>query len=64
MAQTFGMISEYGKLNRNIGSTTTTTTKQPEENYAQPEVKKHRVQATDPKEATTQESGQQSPTSN
>jgi hypothetical protein len=40
MAQTFGMTIEYGKLNGKTGSTTTTITKQPEENNAEPEAKK------------------------
>jgi hypothetical protein len=47
MAQTFGKI----------GSATATITKQPEENYAETEVKKLRVQASDAKEATSQKSG-------
>jgi hypothetical protein len=55
MAQTFGMIAKYGQLNVQIGSAIATITKQPEENYAEPEAKKLRVQASDPKEATTQE---------
>jgi hypothetical protein len=57
MAQTFGMTAEYGQFNGETGSTTATTTKQLEENYAEPEAKKLRVQASDPKEATVQESG-------
>jgi hypothetical protein len=57
MAQTFGMTAEYGQLNGKIGSATTTTTKQLEEKYAEPDVKKLRVQVSDAKEATTQESG-------
>jgi hypothetical protein len=57
MARTFGMTAEYGQLNGKIGSATTTTTKQLEENYAEPDAKKLRVQASDAKEATTQESG-------
>jgi hypothetical protein len=40
MAQTFGMIAEYGQLNGKIGSTTTTTRKQPKEDTAQNQ--KHR----------------------
>jgi hypothetical protein len=40
MAQTFGMTAEYGQLNVKAGSTTTTTTKRPEENHAGPEMKK------------------------
>jgi hypothetical protein len=57
MAQTFGMTAEYGQLNGKTGSATATTTKQPEENHAEPKTKKLQVQASDPKEATTQESG-------
>jgi hypothetical protein len=57
MAQTFGMTVEYGQLNRKIGSATTSTTKQPKEDHAEPEMKKLRVQALDPKEAITKESG-------
>jgi hypothetical protein len=53
MAQTFGMAAEYGKLNGKIGSATTTTTKRPEENHAELEMKKLQVHASDPKEATT-----------
>jgi hypothetical protein len=34
MAQTFGMIAEYGQLNGKTGSATTATTKQPKENHA------------------------------
>jgi hypothetical protein len=49
MAQTFGMTAEYGQLNGKTGSATTTTTKQPEEDHAEPEAKKLRVQALDPK---------------
>jgi hypothetical protein len=47
MAQTFGKT----------GSATATITKQPEENYVEPEVKKLRVQASDAKEAIAQKSG-------
>jgi hypothetical protein len=56
MAQTFGMTAEYGQLNGKIGSATTATTKQPEEDHTEPEVNKLRVQASDSKEAT-KESG-------
>jgi hypothetical protein len=56
MAQTFGMTAEYGQLNGKIGSTTTTTTKQPEEYRVEPKAKKLQVQASNPKEATTKES--------
>jgi hypothetical protein len=51
------MTAEYGQLNGKIGSTTTTTTKQPKEDRAEPEAKKLQVQTSDPKEATTKESG-------
>jgi hypothetical protein len=57
MTQTFGMTAEYGQLNDKTGSATTTTTKQPKENHVEPETKKLRVQALDPKEAIAQESG-------
>jgi hypothetical protein len=57
MAQTFGMIAEYGQLNSKTGSATATTTKQPEEYNAEPEAKKLRVQASDPEETTTKDSG-------
>jgi hypothetical protein len=40
MGQTFGMTAEYGQLNGKTGSATTTTTKQPEEDRAEPEAKK------------------------
>jgi hypothetical protein len=40
MAQIFGMTAEYGQLNGKIGSATSTTTKQPEEDHAEPEPKK------------------------
>jgi hypothetical protein len=54
MAQTFSMTAEYGQLNGKTGSTTITSSKQPEENHADLETKKLRVQAPDAKEATTQ----------
>jgi hypothetical protein len=57
MAQTFGMTAEYGQLNGKTRSATTTTTKRPEEDHAEPETKKLRVQASEAKEATAQESG-------
>jgi hypothetical protein len=57
MAQTFGMTAEYGQLNGKAGSANATTTKRPEENHAEPEMKKPRVQASEMKEATSQESG-------
>jgi hypothetical protein len=57
MAQTFGMTAEYGQLNGKTGSATTTTTKQPKEDHAELEAKKLLVQSSDPKDATTKESG-------
>jgi hypothetical protein len=57
MAQNFGMTAEYGQCKGKTGSVAVATTKQPEENCAKPEAKKLRVQASDPKEATTKESG-------
>jgi hypothetical protein len=57
MAQTFGMTTKYGQLNGKIEKATITTTKQPEEDRADPEAKKLRVQASDPNKSTTNESG-------
>jgi TRAP-type C4-dicarboxylate transport system substrate-binding protein len=57
MAQTLGMIAEYGQLNDKTRSATAITTKQPKENHAELETKKFRVQASDAKEATAQELG-------
>jgi hypothetical protein len=57
MAQTFGMTAEYGQLNEKAVKVTITTTKQPKEDHAEPEAKKLRVQALDPNESTTKESG-------
>jgi hypothetical protein len=57
MAQNFGMTAAYGQHKDKTGSTAAATTKQPKENHAEPEGKKLRLQAPDPKEATTQESG-------
>jgi hypothetical protein len=37
MAQTFGMTAEYGQLNGKAEKATITTTKQPEEDCAEPE---------------------------
>jgi hypothetical protein len=54
MVQTFGMTAEYGQLKGKIGSATITSTKQPEENHAEPETKKLGVQAPDVKKATMQ----------
>jgi hypothetical protein len=57
MAQTFGMAAEYGQSNNKAEKATVTTTKQPEENRAEPEAKKLRVQAPDMNKSTTNESG-------
>jgi hypothetical protein len=47
MAQNFSMTAEYGQHNGKIGSAAAPTTKQPEENYVETEVKnfeyKHRT---------------------
>jgi hypothetical protein len=51
------MTAKYGQLNNKTGSATAITTNQPEENYAEPEAKTLRVQASDAKEATSQELG-------
>jgi hypothetical protein len=47
MAQNFGMTATYGQHKDKIGNATAATTKQPEENLAEPEVKKLRVQSPD-----------------
>jgi hypothetical protein len=52
MAQNFGMIANYGEPKGKATSTTTGVTKQLEEHPAEPEVKKLRVQPSDPKEDT------------
>jgi hypothetical protein len=60
MAQTFGMIAEYGQLKGKIDKETTTTTRQPKGNKAgniEPEAKKLRVQEEDPAKSTMNESG-------
>jgi hypothetical protein len=60
MAQTFGMIAEYGQLKGKVDKETTTTTRQPEGNKAgsiEPEAKKLRVQEEDLGKSTTNESG-------
>jgi hypothetical protein len=57
MAQTFGMIADYGQLNGKAVKAIITTTNQPEEDHVEPEAKKLRVQALDPNESTTNESG-------
>jgi hypothetical protein len=55
MVQNFGMIANYGEPKGKATSTTTGVTKQLEENPAEPEAKKLRVQPSDPKEATGEE---------
>jgi hypothetical protein len=57
MAQTFGMIAKYRQLNNTTEKVATTTTKQPEEDHAEPEAKKHRVQESDTNKSTTNELG-------
>jgi hypothetical protein len=57
MAQTFGMIADYGQLNGKAVKVIITNSNQPEEDHAEPEAKKLRVQALDPNESTTNESG-------
>jgi hypothetical protein len=52
MAQNFGMIANYGETKNKAPSATTGVTKQLEENPAEPEAKKLRVQPSHPKEAT------------
>jgi hypothetical protein len=55
MAQNFGMIANYGEPKGKAPSATTGVTKQLEENPAEPEVKKLRVQPSHPKKATGEE---------
>jgi hypothetical protein len=60
MAQTFGMIAEYGQLKGKTDKETTASTKQPKGNKAgsiDPEAKKPRVQEENPGGSTTNESG-------
>jgi hypothetical protein len=57
MTQNFDMTATYEQHKDKTWRATTATTKQPEENSAEPEAKKLRVQSSDPKEATTNESG-------
>jgi hypothetical protein len=60
MAQTFGMIAEYGQLKGKTDKEITTTTRQPKENNAgsiEPEAKKLRVQAEDPSNSVASEPG-------
>jgi hypothetical protein len=60
MAQTFGMIAEYGQLKGKIDKETAAATKQPEGNKGssiEPEAKKPRVQEENPEGSTTNESG-------
>jgi hypothetical protein len=55
MAQNFGMIANYGEPKGKAPSMATGVTKQREENPAEPEAKKLRVQPSHPKEATGEE---------
>jgi hypothetical protein len=55
MAQNFGMIENCGEPKGKAPSATTGVTKQLKENPAGPEVKKLRVQPSQPKEATGEE---------
>jgi hypothetical protein len=55
MAQNFGMIANYGEPKGKAASATTGITKQLEGHPAEPEVKKLRVQSSDPKEAVVEE---------
>jgi hypothetical protein len=57
MAQSFGMIAKFGQRNNKIEKASITTTKQPEEDSAEPEVKKLRVQPSDSNKSTINESG-------
>jgi hypothetical protein len=57
MAQNFGMTVTYEQHKDKIGSTTTATTKQLEENSTELDAKKLRVQSPDLEEATTKEPG-------
>jgi hypothetical protein len=55
LAQNFGMIANYGEPKGKASSATTGITKQLEENLAEPEAKKLRVQQSNPKEAIGEE---------
>jgi hypothetical protein len=55
MAQNFGMIANYGEPKGKAASATTSITKQLEGHPAEPEVKKLRVQSSDPKEVVVEE---------
>jgi hypothetical protein len=55
MAQNFGMIANYGEPKGKQASVTTCVTKQLEGHPAEPEVKKLRVQSSDPEEAAVEE---------
>jgi hypothetical protein len=60
MAQTFGMIAEYGQPKGKTDKETATATKQPKENNGgsiEPEAKKPRVQEENPGGSTMNESG-------
>jgi hypothetical protein len=54
-AQNFGMIANYGEPKGKAPSTTTGVAKQLQENPAEPEAKKLRVQPSHPKEAIGEE---------
>jgi hypothetical protein len=55
MAQNFGMIANYGEPKGKAGSATTGVIKQLEGHLVGPEMKKPRVQSSDPKEAIREE---------
>jgi hypothetical protein len=55
MAQNFDMIANYGEPKDKAASATTGVTKQLKGHPAEPEVKKLRVQSSDPKEAAVEE---------
>jgi hypothetical protein len=60
MAQTFGMIVEYGQLKGKTDKETAAATKQSEENKGgsiEPEANKPRVKELNPSGSTTNESG-------
>jgi hypothetical protein len=55
MAQNFGMIANYGEPKDKAKSATTGAEKLLEQRPVEPEVKKLRVQTSDPDKATTKE---------
>jgi hypothetical protein len=55
MAQNFGMMANYGEPKEKAKSATTGATQQPEGHPAEPEVKKLRVQSSEPGEAIGEE---------